>query len=446
MIKVLKFGGTSVGSAGNMKKVAEIIRHEGATITVLSAMSGTTDALVRIVSLAAQGNTKEAENILNSLHEKYATCIAELLTDKRAEAETLLEQMERRIRQEIVLFKEYISERLIISQGELLTSALFTLYLQECNDRTQLLHAPDFMRKDAEGKVDTVLLQQALKDKIQKTGTFYVTQGFICTDHEGNRDNLGRGGSDYSAALIGAAIGADEVQIWTDIDGMHNNDPRFVENTYPIHRMSFDEAAELAYFGAKILHPATIQPCKDQGIAVLLKNTMDPQAEGTRISDAEDDSHDFHAVAAKDGITVIRIYSTRMLMAYGFLRKVFEVFEQHRTPIDMITTSEVAVSLTIDSDCHLDEIVAELKSLGKIEIERDNTIVCLVGCLDHNRQGLAASIMEGVCGVPLKMISYGASHRSIAMLVETRYKRAILQNLNDTLFSNHSETQTDNYA
>ncbi|MBQ4278399.1 MAG: aspartate kinase [Rikenellaceae bacterium] len=434
-MKVLKFGGTSVGSASNMRRVAEIVKQESAKITVLSAMSGTTDALVRIVKLAAEGQTAQIEEQLTALTEKYSTCIGELLTPERAaEATALMNEKFDTIRGEAAAFRPYTSERRIIAQGELLTSAIFASYMAQTGAKVQLLHAPSFMCCDGDGKVDTRKLGELLGELTADPGTQFVTQGFICTNCRGEIDNLGRGGSDYSAALMGAAIGADEVQIWTDIDGMHNNDPRFVENTYPIRKMSFDEAAELAYFGAKILHPATIQPCKDRGIAVLLKNTMDPQAPGTRISNSEDDSKAFHAVAAKDGITVIRIYSTRMLMAYGFLRKVFEIFEQHKTPIDMITTSEVAVSLTIDNDAHLDAIVAELNELGKIEIETDNTIVCVVGHMEHTESGLGARVLESLKATPIKMISYGASHRSLAMLIATPYKKQALQSLNDHLF------------
>ena len=269
MTKVLKFGGTSVGSAKNMKQVASIVTHEGATITVLSAMSGTTDALVKIVALASAGNMSETEELISMLRQKYETCINELLNEHKADGITRMETTLALIRHETKTFREYLSERIIIAQGELLTSAIFAMYMQECGHKTILLNAPDFMHKDESGKVDTALLAQQLNAQIDpSSNTYYITQGFICTNHNGDLDNLGRGGSDYSAALMGAAIHAGEVQIWTDIDGMHNNDPRFVENTYPIHRMSFDEAAELAYFGAKILHPATIQPCKDQGIPV----------------------------------------------------------------------------------------------------------------------------------------------------------------------------------
>jgi len=435
MVKISKFGGTSVGSAGNMQQVARIVENEGTRITVLSAMSGTTDALVKIGKLASEGaSPTEIEAVIASLKEKYTTCIELLLKENRSDALEKMNATWRLILDEAASYKANDSERAIVAQGELLTSAIFTFYMNESGRKAVLLHAPDFMEIDADGKVKTALLKEKLAQLTADSGVFYITQGFICTNHEGRIDNLGRGGSDFSAALIGAAIAADEVQIWTDIDGMHNNDPRFVSNTYPIRQMSFDEAAELAYFGAKILHPATIQPCKELDIPVKLKNTMEPEAPGTTISSRTDNSKIFRAVAAKDGITVIRIYSLRMLMAYGFLRKVFEVFEKHRTPIDMITTSEVAVSLTVDNDSQLDKIVSELEKLGTIEIERDNSIVCIVGELDHSRGGLAAQLMNAVDRVPIKMISYGASHRSLALLVETKNKKEILQNLNDKLF------------
>ncbi len=434
MIKVLKFGGTSVGSAGNMKRVAEIVRRQPARITVLSAMSGTTDALVKIAAAAADGDTETIERQLAMLTEKYTACIDGLLASHREEATERMRSAFDTIRREAAAFEEYRSERIVIAQGELLTSAIFTLYLNECGMKAVCLHSPDFMVTDSEEKVDTERIRRALAAVAADPDTYYVAQGFICTNARGEIDNLGRGGSDYSAALMGAAVDAAEVQIWTDIDGMHNNDPRFVEHTHPIRNMSFDEAAELAYFGAKILHPATIQPCKDHGIPVLLKNTMDPEAPGTTISNRDDDSKSFHAVAAKDGITVIRIHSARMLMAYGFLRKVFEIFEQYRTPIDMITTSEVAVSLTVDNDAHIDDIVRELGALGSIEIERNNSIVCVVGRMEHSDAGLAASVFHSIRNIPIKMISYGASHRSMAMLIETEYKQRTLQSLNDGLF------------
>lgn len=434
MSKVLKFGGTSVGSETNMRKVAEIIRHEQAKVTVLSAMSGTTDSLVKISSDAKNGKNCSATILL--LKNKYDTCIQNLLSQYKEEALKKAEEVFSSIKTKAHNYKGISTEREILAQGELLTSAIFTFFLKESGLKAVLLNIPDYMHLNEEHTVNTDYLEKSIRPIIETSDddTYFVTQGFICKNANGELDNLGRGGSDYSAALIGAAINASEVQIWTDIDGMHNNDPRYVENTYPIHKMSFDEAAELAYFGAKILHPATIQPCKEHGIAVRLKNTMAPQAEGTLITNSGDSEKKFHAVAAKDNITVIRICSARMLMAYGFLRKVFEIFENYKTPIDMITTSEVAVSLTIDNDKHLSEIVEELKTLGNIEIEKGNTIICVVGKLDHSKSGLVARILESINNIPIKMISYGASNRNVTFLISSENKKEALQFLNNHLF------------
>lgn len=421
MIKTLKFGGTSVGSAENMRKVAKIIKTEKSRVTILSAMSGTTDALVKIGSTV---DTHEKMQNIEMLHQKYTKCIVDLLCNPA----DLLDKME----QVLAIITTSECEKEIVAQGELLTTAIFTAYLQQSGYKAELLHAPSFMITDQNGKVDTKFLKESLAGL--RDDTYYITQGFISTNIDGKIDNLGRGGSDFSAALISVAIGANEVQIWTDIDGMHNNDPRFVENTYPIRKMCFDEAAELAYFGAKILHPAAILPCRDAGVDVRLKNTMDPMAEGTLISKDEVSALNFHAVAAKDNITVVRITSARMLMAYGFLRQVFEVFEKWRTPIDMITTSEVAVSLTIDFTCNLDEIVRELSGFGAIEVEKNNTIVCIVGKIEYTQAGLASQIFKAVNNVPIKMVSYGASHRSVSLLINTSDKVRTLQSLNDFLF------------
>lgn len=311
----------------------------------------------------------------------------------------------------------------IIAQGEILTTEIFVEYLHERGINAQWLYAPDFVSIDASEHV-LVDAPHLLPD------VFYVTQGFICADEHGAIKNLGRGGSDYSAALIGVAIRSTEVQIWTDIDGMHTGDPRFVDNTHPIASMNFDEAAELAYFGAKILHPSTILPCREASVDVLLKNTMEPLAEGTRITSHGDDAIRFLAAAAKDNITLIRITSDRMLLAYGFLRRVFEVFERNRTPIDMITTSEVAVALTIDDTRHLESIKHELAELGHIEIEHSNSIVCVVGHMDYAQSGLASTILCSVENIPVKMISYGASHRSLSLLIDSAQKKQVLQLLN----------------
>lgn len=433
MSKVLKFGGTSVGSEQNMRKVASVIQDEGSRITVLSAMSGTTDMLVKICSLAKSGSDCSSE--INFLVDKYTTCVEGLLTTYKEESINKIAQVFNLITKESKNFGVQ-SEGKILAQGELLTTAIFVFYLKELGLKSQLINVTDFMFTLEDSLVDTKTLKRKLCEYVDKfdSDTYFVTQGFICKNYLGQYDNLGRGGSDYSAALLGAAIDTSEVQIWTDIDGMHNNDPRYVEGTFPIRQMSFDEAAELAYFGAKILHPATIQPCKEKGISVRLKNTLEPKAPGTLITTIGDNDKTYHAVAAKDNITVIRITSARMLMAYGFLRKVFEVFEKHKTPIDMITTSEVAVSITIDNNKKIECIAKELNEFGHVEIEHENSIICVVGRVDHERKGVISYILNGVIDVPIKMLSYGASDRSVAFLINSSEKIKVLRELNKQLF------------
>lgn len=427
MKKVLKFGGTSVGTAENMKKVATIVSDPDVRLVVLSAMSGTTDLLVKTEHSAMQGRMDEVRRNTDYLRTKYCNCIKGLLTNK-AEALEYIGNIFSKIEK-----ADNIYEGGIQPYGELMTSFIFTCYLRETGRKAILLSSPDFIRIDGEGNVDTVILEK-LKTATEDSQTIYIAQGFIASKEDGRLGTLGRGGSDYSAALMGAAIGADEVQIWTDIDGMHTGDPRFVKGTRPIRMMSYDEAAEVAYFGAKILHPATIEPCRRCGIPVRLKNTMDPSAEGTLISSESETGSTFHAVAAKDGIALVRITSNRMLMAYGFLRKVFEIFEKWKTPIDMITTSEVAVSLTVDNIQHLNDIRQELEKMAIVEVEQDNTIVSIVGCMEYGHSGIAVRVFKAVENIPIKMVSYGASHRSLSILIDTKYKVSTLQSLNNNLF------------
>lgn len=436
MLKVLKFGGTSVGSAENMMRISRIISSEGAKIVVLSAMSGTTDMLIKLSSSVSAGNQQQVENYIGMLVDKYGECVLKLFKTENysIKANLKINSVFRLIIDTINDYQGVSSDRIILAQGELLTSFIFALYLEECGVKVSLLNAPDYIVIGEDKAPSVANIKKQMESISMSDDTIYVTQGFICSFEGVALDNLGRGGSDYSAALFGAAIGASEIQIWTDIDGMHNNDPRFVENTYPIRTMLFDEAAELAYFGAKILHPATIQPCKDRGIAVRLKNSMDPSAPGTLITDKSATERDFVAVAAKDNITIIRITSTNMLMAYGFLRKVFEVFERYKTPIDMIATSEVAVSLTIDSDCNLVHIIEELRDYGHIEVQRNNSIVCVVGNVGYHQAGLIARIMDSITSIPVRMISYGASNRSISFLIDTNVKKSVLNKLNTNLF------------
>lgn len=435
MIKVLKFGGTSVGSAGNMKRVAEIVRRQPARITVLSAMSGTTDALVKIAAAAADGDTETIERQLAMLTEKYTACIDGLLASHREEATERMRSAFDTIRREAAAFEEYRSERIVIAQGELLTSAIFTLYLNECGMKAVCLHSPDFMVTDSEEKVDTERIRRALAAVAADPDTYYVAQGFICTNARGEIDNLGRGGSDYSAALMGAAVDAAEVQIWTDIDGMHNNDPRFVEKTSPVGELHYEEAAELAYFGAKILHPTCVLPAKVNNIPVRLLNTMEPEAHGTLIYNNITDPC-IKAVAAKDNVVAIKIKSSRMLLAYGFLTRVFETFEKYKTPIDMIATSEVGVSLTIDSERFLPEIVDELQKFGTVTVDKDMVIVCVVGNMEWTNTGYEARAMEALADIPVRMISYGGSNYNISFLIRKDDKVAALNRLSEKLFNN----------
>lgn len=440
-MKILKFGGTSVGSAERMKAVASLIHNGEPKIVVLSAMSGTTNALVQIAETLYQNNHSEAKALIQALHDKYKQVVEELYitNDKKKQANELLTQhFEYLTAFTLDLFTIH-EERAVLAQGELLSTALFQLFLEEQSINSVLLPALSFMKIDENEEPDNAYIEKQLKKELEKyTGTeLFITQGFICRNAFGEIDNLKRGGSDYSASLIGAAADATEIQIWTDIDGMHNNDPRIVKNTYPIAELSFDEAAELAYFGAKILHPSSVLPAKQKNIPVKLLNTMQPEAKGTTIS-AEAEGGRIKAVAAKDGITAIKIKSGRMLLAYGFLRSVFEVFERYKTPIDMITTSEVAVSLTIDSDKYLNEIISELKEFGQVEVDRDQTIICVVGDFISERSGSGLAIFESLQHIALRMISYGGSKNNISLLINTTDKVEALTKLNDGIFDRNS--------
>ncbi|WP_242920321.1 aspartate kinase [Pontibacter liquoris] len=436
-MRILKFGGTSVGSAERMQALTSLIQSDAPRIVVLSAMSGTTNALVQITESLYQHNHQDANAQIDALQSKYKQVVAQLYTsaEKKTQANELLDQHFDYIRAFTQdLFTEH-EERAILAQGELLSTALFQFYLEEQGINSVLLPALNFMKIDENEEPDTAYIARNLAAELAKhpQTTLFITQGYICRNAFGEIDNLKRGGSDYSASLIGAAADADEIQIWTDIDGMHNNDPRIVKNTYPIAELSFDEAAELAYFGAKILHPSSVLPAKQKNIPVRLLNTMEPSAKGTTIS-AESEGGKIKAVAAKDGITAIKIKSGRMLLAYGFLRSVFEVFERYKTPIDMITTSEVAISLTIDNDKFLDQIVAELKAFGQVEVDQNQTIICVVGDFIEERSGSSLEIFEALKAIPLRMISYGGSKNNISVLINTTHKVEALQQLNEGIF------------
>lgn len=437
-MQVLKFGGTSVGRPDRMKSVADIItRNAESKIVVLSALSGTTNSLVSIGESLAEDNRDEAKDKIEALRAHYIEFVKELLStdEKQGEALAIIEEHFEFFSITLKISFNEALNRDILAQGELMSTKLFTLYLQESGINAALLPALDFMRTNEEGEPDLDLIAERLAEKLKEYTDvpLLITQGYICKNYKGEIDNLHRGGSDYTASLIGAASRASEIQIWTDIDGMHNNDPRVVDKTYPIAELSFDEAAELAYFGAKILHPASIWPAQKFGIPVKLLNTMQPDAKGTVISKSTI-SADVKALAAKDGITAIKVKSTRMLLAYGFLRKIFEIFEKYRTPIDMITTSEVAVSVTIDEDENLEKITSELSQFGQVEIDRGQTIICVVGNFVAEQKGIVNKIFESLTDIPIRMISYGGSRHNISLLTDSENKERALKKLNEHLF------------
>ncbi|MFD0793026.1 aspartate kinase [Mucilaginibacter litoreus] len=436
-MKVLKFGGTSVGSAARMQKLLDIINPQERQIVVLSAMSGTTNSLVEIGAAYLAGDKAKAANLIAILKDKYENVLKELYTKTE-----FYEQGTEVINHHFNLLSGFandlftpIEDKIILAQGELLSTTLYHIYLKEIGVPSVLLPALDFMKidEDNEPVVDYITSQLTpLLEKHPEVNLF-ITQGFICRNSFGEIDNLRRGGSDYTASLIGAGIRSEEVQIWTDIDGMHNNDPRIVSNTKPIAQLSFDEAAELAYFGAKILHPQSVFPAQKYKIPVRLLNTMDPKAAGTLITNTSEKDK-IKSIAAKDGITAIKIQSSRMLLAHGFLRRVFEVFERYRTSIDMITTSEVAVSLTIDDTTYLGEITKELAAFGTVDVDVNHTIICVVGDFGAEKHGYASRVLEAIKHIPVRMISYGGSDHNLSLLVKTEEKTEVLRSLHSRLF------------
>lgn len=437
-MKVLKFGGTSVGSAQRMKDVAKLIVGEK-NLIVLSAMSGTTNSLIEISDYLYKKNPDGANEIINKLSQKYFGHIDELYATEeyKEKARELVTFHFDHIRSFTKDLFTLFEEKVVLAQGELISTGMMNLYLQEQGVNSVLLPALDFMRTDKNAEPDPVYIKEKLNRLLEENAgaDLYITQGYICRNAYGEIDNLQRGGSDYTASLIGAAIKAEEIQIWTDIDGMHNNDPRFVKGTSPVRHLHFEEAAELAYFGAKILHPTCILPAKINNIPVRLLNTMQPDAPGTLISNATEKGK-IKAVAAKDNITAIKIKSGRMLLATGFLRKVFETFENYQTPIDMVTTSEVGVSVTIDNCKHLDEIVNDLKKYGTVSVDEDMVIVCVVGDLEWENVGFEDSIIHAMKDVAVRMISYGGSNYNVSLLVKASDKQRALQALSDHLFNN----------
>ena len=436
---VLKFGGTSVGSAVRIEEVASLINTSEQKIVVLSAMSGTTNSLVEIANYLYKKNNDSANEAILILEEHYIKVINQLFNTHEFKEKGI-----ELIQSHFIYIKSFtqdmftlFEEKAILAQGELISTALLHYYLSEKNIDSVLIPALNFMRTDKDGEPDLFYIKENITREITKNENcnIFITQGFICRNAFGEIDNLKRGGSDYSAALIGVACNANEIQIWTDIDGMHNNDPRYVENTKPLANLSFDEAAELAYFGAKILHPASVQPCKIANISVQLKNTMQPSAPGTLIS-SKSAGEGIKSIAAKDSITAIKIKSGRMLLAHGFMRKVFEIFETYKTSIDMITTSEVAVSVTIDDTKYLNDIIDELKKYGTVEVDQNLSIICVVGDFIAESKGYAFKVMEALKNISIRMISYGGSRHNVSLLVNTSDKKEALNALHQNLFNN----------
>jgi len=438
-MKVLKFGGTSVGSPENMRAVIDLITDGDQKIVVLSAMSGTTNSLVGISRYLYKKNKDTARIFIGKLEDKYKKVVAELYTseENKKKGLDLVKSSFDTIKSFTSGVFSEVGQNTILAQGEIISTNLVTLLMNEKGYNTKLLPALSFMKIDEDKAADLTFIRENIKVVMEEVGEadYYITQGFICKDAKGEINNLQRGGSDYTASLIGAAIEANEIEIWTDIDGFHNNDPRFVENTRKIEQLSFNEAAELAYFGAKILHPQTVLPARVGNIPVRLRNTMNPSDGGTLIT-SESDGRGIKAVAAKDGITAVKIRSARMLMAYGFLKNIFEIFEKFKTPIDMISTSEVAVSLTVDNTQHLDEIKEELDIFGSVEIDGEMSIVCIVGDIIEVEKGFASKVFKALDGIPIRMISYGGSKYNISVLVPTVKKKETLQALSNNLLNN----------
>ncbi|MBR2204605.1 MAG: aspartate kinase [Prevotella sp.] len=438
-MKVMKFGGTSVGSPERMKGVAQLITKSGEpTFVVLSAMSGTTNSLVEISDYLYKKNPEGAQEVINQLELKYMGHV-----DKLYSTDAMKKTTGEFIKKEFEYLRSFtkdtftsFEEKIVVAQGEVISTNMVVNYLKEQGIKAVLLDALSFMRTDKNSEPDMPYIKENITRvmKANQGYQIYITQGFVCRNAYDEVDNLQRGGSDYTASLIGAALMSDEIQIWTDIDGMHNNDPRIVEKTDAVHQLNFEEAAELAYFGAKILHPTCVQPAKYAGVPVRIKNTMDPDAEGTVVDNVLVRGK-IKAVAAKDNITAIKIKSSRMLLATGFLRKVFEIFETYNTPIDMITTSEVGVSVTIDKTSNLTKIMDELKKYGTVTVDSDMCIICVVGDLDWSNVGFETLVTDAMANIPVRMISYGGSNYNISFLIRENDKKQALQNLSAKLFN-----------
>lgn len=436
-MKVLKFGGTSVGKPERMHSVAKLISDNAQKMVVLSAVSGTTNALVDISDKLSKGNKAEGLKAIEALINPYYEFVDKLYSTPagKAKGNEIIQSHNEFLKSKAEKSFGEKETKEFLAEGELISTQLFQEYLVEQGYNSVLLPALEFMKTGQDSEPVLSYIEEKLGAYIKKTPNahLYITQGYICRNADGETDNLKRGGSDYTATLVGAALRMEEIQIWTDIDGMHNNDPRIVKKTFPIPEISFDEAAELAYFGAKILHPTCIRPAHERKVPVRLLNTMQPEQKGTVITGKPSD-REITAIAAKDNITAIKIKSSRMLLAHGFLRKVFEVFEKYKTSVDMITTSEVAVSLTIDDDKNLDKIIVELKEFSIVEVEKNQTIVCIVGSFGQDKIGAGKRVFLSLENIPLRMISYGGSENNISVLIKGEHRNEALNALNEGLF------------
>lgn len=433
----MKFGGTSVGTAERIKHVATLIQDGERNIVVISAMGSTTNVLVDIANCFYHKEPDEAKHILEQMRQGYAAEIDKLYdkpeTKEKAQAliDSCLDTVWSFAKGPFTMF----DEKTIVAQGELMSAGMVAFYLEEQGVPAVHLPALDFMRITKDSEPDMEYIEHKLQMRLDPypETLIFITEGFICRNAFGEIDNLLRGGSDYSASIIGAAIHAREIQIWTDIDGLHNNDPRFVRHTVPVRQLNFDEAAKLAHFGAKILHPECIEPAKRYNIPVRLLNTFTPDAPGTLISNFAEKGR-IKAVAAKDGIIYIKILSMRVYPNPEFLNRVFDSFARYRVPVDLISTSEASVSVAVEENkCPMDAIHA-IERFALIQIDRGMVIVCVVGDLEWQNIGFEARIINALKDIPIRMISYGGSSSNVSLVLRASDKVRALEALNSRVF------------
>lgn len=437
-MKVLKFGSAAIGSVDKIQAVASIVEKEKNNIIVLSSIKGTAETLAEISKYLYNKNQEGAFELINQLDDTYTSLISDLFETEEYRVKAL-----KFIRWRIDYIRSFskdlftlFEERIVMSQGELISTDIFSFYFSERGTKAITIPALDFVRTDKNSVPDQDFLKEQLGPllNVSEDVDLFMTQGYICRNVYGEIDDLRKGGSDYTASLIGSSLKLEEIQIWADVDVMQNNDSRYIKGTKAIRKLNFDEAAELTYFGEKILHPSSILPAKIANVPVRLKNTMNPDAEGTLISN-DTDPGVIKAVAAKEGITVIQVRSAKMLLAHGFLRRILEVFDDYQTPIDMLTTSEVGVSITIDDARRLRDITDDLKKYGTVSVDEDMAIVCVIGDLNWLNIGFESQIADALKDIPIRMISYGGSNYNMSFLVRKKDKEKSLNLLNNKLFN-----------